>query len=678
MSRVEQVAAPTRPDVWSASAAAATDPGQLRLSRSERRRLFTEQLRDRRLPADLQPASDGVHAAFTVNRPAEPASGNVSSVWVTSRDGLSRRVDGDRDGVSSAVPRWSADAQQLAVVRHAMGNPMEGQIVVFDGAAGAGTVIATVTGHVEDLVWGSDGTSMLVVCAEPGADSVVTSGAVRYQSAARRNRPTVTRPESGRRRMFDVQLGGARPRAVGPRTGSLWDVAACADETIAVVWSADSSESGWYDSYLGVLDRRSGEVRAVYRPGWQLSPVSAAPSGCRVAFAEGWASDRGRVCGEIRVVDLSGGELLEVPWFGVDIVAVTWRDEQSLWFSGWEGLHAVWGWVDLHGTVGLRRRDDIRPDSLRFSPGRTGQPSTSRAWAVSRPLDGSEPEVVAADVDGGTWSALTRLKHGQIARFSEAATRQLSWTAADGTRIDGILACPADAATTPAPLVVYAHGGPADLWSNSLTPEVRFLVDTGFSVLLANPRGSVGRGQQFARANLGDAGGAELTDLVDGIDACAALAEVDTAKVGVIGGSYGGYLAACAAAMTDRFTCSVVMFGHPDLLSARYGSNNPAFYDKLMLEGPGLGGAASFVERSPIVHVTASTAPTLLLHGQDDRCCPIGQAEEMYRALIDCGVATQLVVYPGEGHGIHGISARGDCWTRAADWLGRHLGVPQK
>ena len=645
------------------------------LGRRERRRRFTEQLTERRLPSDLRLDPAGHTAAFTVSR--MDAGGTVSSVWLTTASGPPRRVAGTESKESTSIPRWSPDGARLAVVRQPSEAPLEAQLLVLDQPFDRHTELETAPGHVEDMVWTPDGERLLVLCASPGADSVVTAGAVRYTAPSRRHRPTVTRPGSGQRRIYETTVGGSRPRLLGPRTGTVWDIGVCADDTIAVIWSRDASESGWYDSTVGVLNRQSGEIDSVYVPSWQLSPLAVAPSGNRIAVVEGWSSDRGRVCGDIRIVDLGSAAVTGIPWFGVDVVSVQWHDVDSVWFSGWRGMQAVWGWVSADGRVGLLREDDVQPDHLAFPP--FASATESLVWAASQPLDGASPEIVLASADDphGRNRPVTRLTRGNISQLKRAATQRITWAAADGLRIDGLLATPAGTDAPPAPLVIYAHGGPAGLWNASLPLEARFLVDAGFCVLMPNPRGSVGRGQEFARANLGDAGGAELSDLVGGIDACAAVVEVDTTRVGIVGGSYGGYLAACAAAMTDRFACAVMMFGHPDLLSARYGSNNPAFYDKLMLGSPSAGQAAAFVERSPIIHVTARTAPMLLLHGAEDRCSPLGQAEEMYRALIDCGIETKLVVYPDEGHGLHSVAARSDCWARAADWLSSYLDVEQ-
>lgn len=118
------------------------------------------------------------------------------------------------------------------------------------------------------------------------------------------------------------------------------------------------------------------------------------------------------------------------------------------------------------------------------------------------------------------------------------------------------------------------------------------------------------------------------------------------------------------------------MFGHPDLLSARYSSNNPGFYDRL-LDGDINGDRLNLaVERSPVFHVTPDSAPTLLLHGDNDACTPLGQSEEMHRALVDSRVATELVVYPGEGHGLASPAIQIDIWNRAVEWFDCFVGRP--
>ncbi|MEO6123998.1 MAG: prolyl oligopeptidase family serine peptidase, partial [Ilumatobacteraceae bacterium] len=107
------------------------------------------------------------------------------------------------------------------------------------------------------------------------------------------------------------------------------------------------------------------------------------------------------------------------------------------------------------------------------------------------------------------------------------------------------------------------------------------------------------------------------------------------------------------------------------LISARFSSNNPAFYDILLGGHPGGSAIQRYLDRSPVLHAHPNVAPTLILHGDADRCTPVGQGEELYRALIDHGVVTEFVTYPGAGHGLR--SCEGDVWNRTVAWFDRHL-----
>ena len=192
-------------------------------------------------------------------------------------------------------------------------------------------------------------------------------------------------------------------------------------------------------------------------------------------------------------------------------------------------------------------------------------------------------------------------------------------------------------------------------------------------MILPNPRGSVGRGQAFARANLGDPGGRELDDALAAVAMCRREGLVADRAPAVVGGSYGGYLTAAAAVLRREAAAAVVMYGHPDLVSARYGSNNPAFYDILLGGPPTDETFALYRDRSPVFHAHRDVPPTLILHGDGDRCTPVGQADELFRALLERDVPVELVVYPGEGHGLRSPAAQLDAWGRTIAWFDRHV-----
>jgi acetyl esterase/lipase len=537
-------------------------------------------------------------------------------------------------------------------------------------------LLVRVAGVVEQIAESPDGAFVLLV-AESRADRGVVGGSVRYQDGD--PDPRVSGAETGARRILAGRHGELREIGLPPGERSVWEIAALDRGGIAAITSRDTSESGWYHPTIQVRDGRTGTWQPVYRPEWQAACLVADREGERLAFLEGWASDRGHLTGEARIVDTRTGATDTVPSPGFDAACVAWRSADSLWLAGWQGTTSCLGWMSTTGDAGpveqfaapVLQWDLGRPGSSRGrdttgGPGRTDATAAPVAVVVSGP--GAPPELRVRSA-AGAWTAVA----GALGEPVAVEVSDLSWTAADGTRIDGLLAKDPNASAGGS-LVVHVHGGPANLWHRGLSFGTLALAAAGHLVLLPNPRGSVGRGQVFSRANLGDPAGRELADLVAGVDRCVDLDLADPDRVAFVGGSYGGYLTACAATMTGRAAAAAVISGHPDLISARHGSNNGAFYDRLVAGQPyGIEAAGRYLRRSPIVHVSSDTAPTLLLHGSEDRCTPVGQAEEFHRALLDRGIPSELVVYPREGHGITEPDHQVDLWARVCRWFDTHL-----
>jgi pimeloyl-ACP methyl ester carboxylesterase len=188
---------------------------------------------------------------------------------------------------------------------------------------------------------------------------------------------------------------------------------------------------------------------------------------------------------------------------------------------------------------------------------------------VVRLRRGSEP---------AQWTAL----NAGLAQSRRLRIRELRWAGPDGTQIEGLFAEPDDGAAGPRPLVVDIHGGPSLAFHHSWDlPWAELLTGAGYAVLMPNPRGGVGRGQAFGRANLGDPAGAEFADIEAGVAHCVADGAADPGRVAAIGASYGGYLTAWAIALGGQFRCGVVIAGISDLVSCRTAANNAPFYDYL-------------------------------------------------------------------------------------------------
>ena len=183
---------------------------------------------------------------------------------------------------------------------------------------------------------------------------------------------------------------------VGPTDLSVWEFDLIgADAAVALV-SDDPSERGWYHTRLVRIDFASRAITVLHRSDWQLLSPSASPSGERIAFLEGWSSDRGLVASEIRVLDIATGNLSTiVAAEASDVTTFQWRDEKSLWFAGWSKLGAIYGVIKTDGTVLWSRHEDAIVGSNSFSaqisptPDKTGY-ATGRETAGEPPRSSSE------------------------------------------------------------------------------------------------------------------------------------------------------------------------------------------------------------------------------------------------------------------------------------------------
>jgi dipeptidyl aminopeptidase/acylaminoacyl peptidase len=248
----------------------------------------------------------------------------------------------------------------------------------------------------------------------------------------------------------------------------------------------------------------------------------------------------------------------------------------------------------------------------------------------------------------------------------------VTWTAPDGIEIEGLLAVPDGPG--PHALLVHVHGGPMgayrDTWAMGY-PIVPLLVSRGYAVLHPNPRGSTGRGQAFQDMVVGDMGGADADDLLSGVEALIESGVADPSRIGVFGGSYGGFMATWLPSRSDRFAAAVAISPITDWYSQHW-TSNIGFWDRVFLEAdPGPGGP--YFDRSPVMFADRVNTPTLLTAGTEDRCTPSGQAVEFHQALAERGVPSEVVIYPGEGHGVRKLPAAIDAATRLVGWFEEHM-----
>ena len=236
-------------------------------------------------------------------------------------------------------------------------------------------------------------------------------------------------------------------------------------------------------------------------------------------------------------------------------------------------------------------------------------------------------------------------------------------------------------APTPQPLLLDIHGGPHNAWNgaaDSIHLYHQELAARGWAVLLLNPRGSDGYGEDFYRAALEDWGEADAQDFLEPIDALVAEGIADPERLAVTGYSYGGYMTCYLTSRDERFAAAVAGGVVSDLVSMGGTSDDAHLLSRYELGGEPWAIGDRYQAMSPLSRVESVVTPTLVYHGEDDRRCPVGQAQQWYTALRERGVPTTLVLYPDEGHLfiLDGRpSHRRDFNRRVTDWVEQHAGA---
>jgi dipeptidyl aminopeptidase/acylaminoacyl peptidase len=261
-----------------------------------------------------------------------------------------------------------------------------------------------------------------------------------------------------------------------------------------------------------------------------------------------------------------------------------------------------------------------------------------------------------------------------------ARQEMIEYTAKDGLKIQGVLIYPLNYQEGKKyPLITYIHGGPESAvqngWETGYGSWGQFAAAEDFFVFMPNYRASSGRGVEFTMMGFGDLAGKEFEDVIDGIDFLIQKGFVDKNKVGIGGGSYGGYFSAWASTKySDRFAASVVFVGISNQISKRNTTDIP-WEDYYVHWGFWTHENEQLVwERSPVRYAHLSKTPTLILHGKEDPRVHPSQSLELYRALKLHGKApVRLVFYPGQGHGNSKNTSRYDFLVRTLDWFKYYL-----
>ncbi|MBI4497285.1 MAG: S9 family peptidase [Chloroflexi bacterium] len=625
---------------------------------------------------------DGHLLAFVRSQVDREAMTTRSQIMLMSLPGGAARsfTQGTRD----AQPRFSPDGRHLAFLRPDAQKRRQIWVMPVDG--GEARQLTTAEGDISEFTWSPDGQRLAFVADVdpdrlPEGHDRTKEPQVKVVRRIRYRADTVGWRGDAHRHLFTVGLDGGPARQITAGDG----------DDVAPAWS---------------------------------------PDGTRIAFLSGRRPDRDLRAGtEAYVVPTEGGE--PECWSGslALVDAVAWSPHgDRLVVAGSDDPDAViggqaWLFALAPGTAPRRMTDDaVRPATgfrptvpepelrwtadghVLFLADARGQSYLSQVPVAGGPvrtvagggflaaglsLDAQAAHAVIAaappdspgalyyvEVSGGAVRRLTAYNQEYFAQHPPARLEKFTFQRS-GWDIEARLWLPPDFDPQQRfPLVLDIHGGPHGAFYDAFNLTHQILATAGYLVLAVNPRGSATYGEAFTRAVLGDWGGEDYLDLMAAVDLVASRPEVDRARLGVHGYSYGGFMTLWTVGHTDRFRAAVSGAPCTDLASMYGTSDIGVSFGEIQWGGPRAVAFAGYVARSPLSYAAQVQTPVLLLHGEADVRCPIEQSEQYFVALKRLGKDVEFVRFPECSHLFLRAGhprMREEYYRRVLAWFDRYL-----
>ncbi|MEM7230776.1 MAG: S9 family peptidase [Planctomycetota bacterium] len=640
----------------------------LRASSIHAEGMTPEQVADLRMVSDAAISPNGGYIAYVLRIPKKPiaeASGSSKAeLHVVFPNGISRPfVTGD--GGASQIG-WTPDGTGISFLAKRSGDKASSLYVIpIDG--GEAQRVLTHASGIRSYTYSPDDNrvAFLASLPAPAEEKKLKDKGFNQEIYEEQFRPV---------RIFVAELGSKdKPNEVkvdGFPSELHWGPAG---SNVAVYLQPTPLVDDFYmKRKVHIINLDSSKVVAKFENPGKLGSLAWNASGSHLAFIS--AEDlNDPSAGRLMIGDVKTSKFQQIA-LGVDgdYDAIAWRGDKVAYLAS-VGVTTRVGAVGLDGKheVVLAEGTHVLSGLSISSDGRT------IACLGESP---NHPNEVMVMSEGN--SAPTRLTNSNpwLADVKLAQQEVVVWKARDGLELEGILVRPLNEKPgTRYPLILCVHGGPESHidngWITYYSRPGQVGAAQGFATFYPNYRGSTGRGVKFSKLGQADYAGKEFDDLVDAVDHFARAGLADKKKVGITGGSYGGYASAWGATkLTKHFAASVMFVGISNTISKSGTTDIPNEMFLVHARKELVGNWQWFLERSPIYYVDQARTPLLILHGKEDTRVHPSQSMELYRQLKILGkTPVRLVFYPGEGHGNRKSAARYDYNLRMMRWFEHYL-----
>ncbi|OIH84209.1 peptidase S9 [Arthrobacter sp. UCD-GKA] len=651
---------------------------------------------------------DAGRAVVSASSPSFASDSYVGQLWLLELDGSAppRRLT---RGESDSGPRHSPDGMWIAFLRaDAKG---VAQLAVVEAAGGEPRVLTERTLGVGDFAWSPDGGSIAFLSRTPEPGRYGSIDDVGAGAEAPRHITTLNYRGDGVgftgdkvQELFTLDVPGleqepfVRPRGRAAHglhkvPGGLPEATARALAGQDVADPCYSPDGRWIYFAAALHEGHDTDLRSQLYRVPAVGEAPAAPELVLGAADSPWAyraprfsNDGATLFALGQFVGESGTDFLarqvavcamDARATGVreaavltDTDAVDYTECEQLVPHGQSGVLAL---ARVRGTGELHLVTAGGNSSVLGSGPQVihGAASNSATIVVSYASPDSPGECAA--LEGGSLRQLTGFGNALRRQTTLSAPREVSFTAPDGYPVHGWIHLPQGPG--PHPVLLNIHGGPFSQYGPAYFDEAQVYAAAGYTVLQCNPRGSSSYGRAHGTAIRHAMGTVDLQDVMAFLDgACASEPDLDEGRVGVLGGSYGGYLTAWTIAHEHRFAAALVERGFLDPLSF-VGTSDIGWFFADAYTGSDPERVAA---QSPMAKIGQVRTPTLVMHSEGDYRCPVEQAQRYYVGLKQRGVPTEFVLFPGESHG---LSRGGSPWHRRQRfeailrWFNRYLPV---